>query len=161
MTKGRARGADQVFAARPEADLSGGAPLVALVNGGSASAAEIAAGALQDLGRATLIGTRTFGKGSMQSTIPLGDAELIFTTALYFLPSGRSIQARGIDPDIEVSEDIPAREPGGSGGEASLKGHLRNAGGDRPGSSAYVPADPLDDRQVTAAVDFLRGALGK
>ena len=97
-SRGRLLGADQVFSARPGADQSDGKPLVVLINGATASAAEIVAGALQDLKRATLIGTRTFGKGSMQSTIPLGDGALLLTTALYFTPSGRSIQARGIDP---------------------------------------------------------------
>ena len=131
-----------------------------LTNGGTASAAEIVAGALQDLKRATLIGTRTFGKGSIQTTIPLGDAALDLTTALYFTPSGRSIQARGIDPDIEISPDIPAgaKVPSESPGEASLKAHLRNEIGERPGSPAYVPASPQDDRQLIAAVAFLHGA---
>ena len=75
-----------------------------LTNGGTASAAEIVAGALQDLRRATLIGTRTFGKGSIQTTIPLGDAALDLTTALYFTPSGRSIQARGIDRTLKFRQ---------------------------------------------------------
>jgi carboxyl-terminal processing protease len=156
-TRGRAPGANQIFTARPAEDQSQGKPLVVLVNGGTASAAEIVAGALQDLKRATLIGTRTFGKGSMQTTIPVGDGALVFTTALYFTPSGRSIQARGIDPDIEISERVPAGAdaPSEDVGEASLRGHLSNAGGDRPGSQAYIPANPLDDRQLTAAIDFL------
>ncbi len=156
-TWGRAAGANQIFTARPGENLSQGKPLVVLINGGSASAAEIVAGALQDLKRATLIGTRTFGKGSMQSTIPLGDGALHFTTALYFTPSGRSIQARGIDPDIEISETVPAgaEAPAGSVGEASIRGHLENPLGDRPGSQAYIPPDPANDRQLTAAIDFL------
>ena len=157
-SRGRLPGADQVFSARPGADQSDGKPLVVLINGATASAAEIVAGALQDLKRATLIGTRTFGKGSMQSTIPLGDGALLLTTALYFTPSGRSIQARGIDPKVEIFEDMP--DGGGrlkSGGEASLKGHLRNESGERPGSAAYVPENPSDDTQLTAAVDFLHG----
>ncbi len=154
-THGRAAGADQIFAARPEEDRSEGKPLVVLINGGSASAAEIVAGSLQDLKRATLIGTRTFGKGSMQTTLPLGDGALQFTTALYFTPSGRSIQARGIDPDIEVSEDVPAGVEEQVTGEASLRGHLRNPRGERLGSPAYVPERPQDDRQLIAAIDFL------
>jgi carboxyl-terminal processing protease len=158
-SRGRARGADQAFFARPGADLSQGKPLVVLINGGTASAAEIVAGALQDLGRATLVGTRTFGKGSMQSTIPLGDGALHLTTALYFTPSGRSIQARGIDPDIEISQNTPAgtEVPSEGLGEASVRGHLQNASGDRPGSQAYVPADAQDDTQLIAAVGYLQG----
>ena len=158
-TRGRAAGADQIFTARPGENLSQGRPLAVLINGGSASAAEIVAGALQDLKRATLIGARTFGKGSMQSTIPLGDGALHFTPALYFLPSGRSLQARGIDPDIEVPESGPAgaKAPGAGLGEASIKGHLKNPLGDRPASSAYIPPDPADDGQLSAAIDFLHG----
>src|SRR6202044_2759003 len=85
-------------------------PVIVLINGGSASTSEIAAGALQDHKRATLVGTRSFGKGSVQTIIPLdaGNSALRLTTARYFTPSGRSIQAKGITPDIEVLREVPA-----------------------------------------------------
>ena len=113
-------------------DLTKGKPLVVLINGGSASASEIVAGALHDHKRATLIGTRSFGKGSVQTIIPLGGGHgaLALTTARYFTPSGRSIQAQGILPDIEILQDIPDDLKGRAEmkGEASMRGHLVGRG---------------------------------
>ncbi len=103
-----------------------------LINGGSASASEIVAGALHDHKRATLIGTRSFGKGSVQTIIPLGpgNGALALTTARYFTPSGHSIQAQGIKPDIEVMQDVPDELKGRAEtkGEASMRGHLAGEG---------------------------------
>ena len=118
-TRGRTPEETQRFTAR-SGDLIKGKPLVVLINGGSASASEIVAGALHDHKRATLIGTRSFGKGSVQTIIPLGtgNGAMALTTARYFTPSGRSIQAKGITPDIEVLQDVPDE----------LKGRRRHQG---------------------------------
>jgi carboxyl-terminal processing protease len=107
-TRGRTPEETQRFTARG-GDLTKGKPLVVLINGGSASASEIVADALRDHKRATLIGTRSFGKGSVQTVIPLGtgNGALALTTARYYTPSGKSIQAQGIKPDIEVLQEVP------------------------------------------------------
>jgi carboxyl-terminal processing protease len=141
-------------------DISDGLPIVVLINGGSASASEIFAGALQDHERATLMGTRSFGKGSVQTIIPLnGNGALRLTTSRYYTPSGRSIQARGIDPDILVLQDVPEELRGQdeTTGEAGLRGHLSGEEEETGGSSAYIPPDPEDDKQLLAALAFLRG----
>ncbi|MEJ1160338.1 S41 family peptidase [Prosthecomicrobium sp. N25] len=161
-TRGRNAEETQRYNARP-GDLAKNKPVIVLVNGGSASASEIVAGALQDHRRATILGTRSFGKGSVQTIIPLGaNGAIRLTTARYYTPAGRSIQAKGIDPDIEVMQEPPPELKGkdDTKGEAGLKGHLKNTGEgveEKSGSQAYVPTDPKDDKALNTAYDLLRG----
>jgi carboxyl-terminal processing protease len=170
LTKGRNLEETQRANARP-GDISDGKPIVVLINGGSASASEIVAGALQDHKRATIIGTRSFGKGSVQTIIPLGqNGALRLTTARYYTPSGRSIQAKGIDPDILIENELPPelkpKVPEKPRGEASLPGHLKGADAakdkdkkEESGSSAYVPREAEKDQQLQFALKFLRGEV--
>jgi carboxyl-terminal processing protease len=159
-TRGRTPEETQRFTAHG-GDITKGKPLVVLINGGSASASEIVAGALHDHKRATLIGTRSFGKGSVQTIIPLGtgNGALALTTARYFTPSGHSIQAKGVTPDIEVLQEVPDELKGRADtkGEASMRGHLSAEGAEQTGSQAYVPPVEKDDKALAAAFNLLRG----
>ncbi|MDY1017638.1 S41 family peptidase [Pseudomonas coleopterorum] len=163
-TKGRIANSELRFSADP-ADASEHVPLVVLINGGSASAAEIVAGALQDQKRGILMGTDSFGKGSVQTVLPLNnDRALKITTALYYTPNGRSIQAQGIVPDVEVRQGKVTRDADTeSFKEADLQGHLGNGNGgaDRPSGKTAIGARKArpqdDDFQISQALSLLKG----
>jgi carboxyl-terminal processing protease len=164
LTRGRSESESARYDAVPDpldaklADV----PLVVLINGGSASASEIVAGALQDHKRATLVGTRSFGKGSVQSIISLGpDGAMRLTTARYYTPNNRSIQALGITPDIEIRQVVPEEFQGRDEiiGEAGLEGHITIEGQEEStvGSSVYVPAERAEDTQLQYAIRLMKG----
>ena len=160
-TRGRNAEETQRYSARA-GDLTKGKPIIVLVNGGSASASEIVAGALQDHKRATILGTRSFGKGSVQTIIPLGNnnGALRLTTARYYTPSGKSIQAKGIVPEIEVLQDVPdeLKARSDTKGEASLRGHLKTQEGEeKTGSQSYIPPEVKNDKALNEALALLRG----
>ncbi len=163
-TEGRGNGAAQQFRANP-GDVLDGAPLVVMVNGGSASASEIVAGALQDHRRGLVVGQQTFGKGSVQTILPLGDGSAIkLTTARYFTPKGRSIQAAGISPDIELPPLTLARAAAPaltSLKEANLPAHLEgDDNGDKGISDAVDIAQLAEtDYQLFEAFNLLKGLV--
>jgi len=164
-TRGRTAGETQHYQARP-GDITDGKPIVLLVNEGTASASEIVAGALQDNKRATVIGTTTYGKGSVQTIIPLGGqigGALKLTTAKYYTPSGHSIQALGIAPDIGVS-NLTEKEDHDSSraakrSEASLEGHFDSEAITRPVTATIYPEEgkKYDDFQLSYALGRLTG----
>ena len=161
-TRGRNKDDVQRNNATP-GDLTRGKPVIVLINGGSASASEIVAGAIQDHRRGTILGTRSFGKGSVQTIIPLGgdNGALRLTTALYYTPSGCSIQGKGIEPDIRVEQPLPKELQGRveARGESKLRNSIEGESQDESGSGSfdYVPPEAKDDVQLNYALDLLRG----
>ncbi len=161
-TRGRGENDIQHAYARP-GDISDGLPIVVLINSGSASASEIVAGALKDHRRAVVMGTRSFGKGSVQTITPMpGHGAMRLTTALYFTPSGVSIQAKGISPDIEVALARIEKLEGGLVREEDLRGALDNQEGGaestEDNTASAEAKDPIEiDYQLARAVDLLRG----
>ena len=164
LTRGRTEAESARYSAQADDldSLVADVPLIILINGGSASASEILAGALQDQKRATIIGTRSFGKGTVQLIIPLGsEGAMRLTTSRYYTPSNRSIQASGIQPDIQILQNVPDEFKGRDEivGEAALDGQI--GGGTSAeatsGSSTYVPSDRSLDTQLNYAIALILG----
>ncbi len=164
-TRGRHADDVQRFPSR-DGDISDGKPIIVLINGGSASASEIVAGALQDHRRAIVLGTKSFGKGSVQTIIPLsGRGAMRLTTSRYYTPSGRSIQGTGIEPDINVPQaKLEVLESRKRRTEASLRNALKNDNGEngvedkkKPKKNGTTENDTPQDYQLSRALDLLRG----
>ncbi|MGH1438893.1 MAG: S41 family peptidase [Cellvibrionaceae bacterium] len=157
-TEGRLNNNNQSFSAKL-GDVSQGLPVVVLINGGSASAAEIVAGALQDQQRAIIMGTPSFGKGSVQTILPVGDKKGIkLTTARYFTPKGRSIQAKGIEPDVIIKRaTITQFDDERTVKEADLKGHISNGNQDKNTTVIRGTASDTSDNQLFEAINMLKG----
>ena len=156
-TEGRLPNSNQEYYADPF-DISGGIPIIILINGGSASASEIVAGALQDNRRAVVIGTQSFGKGSVQTVVPINENSAIkLTTAKYFTPNGRSIQALGISPDIVIERaEIKPFKTSNRAREKNLTGHLDTESKGEKASSSQPP-NIMADNQLYEALNILRG----
>lgn len=160
-TQGRMENSSIRYTATP-GDIANGLPLVTLINSGSASASEIVAGALQDHKRSIIMGTRSFGKGSVQTIIPITEDRAIkLTTALYYTPNGRSIQAKGIEPDVRLEKMSNGLGQKAAMAEADLSGHIANQEGQEIGSAnrgreAVMNNDILKDNQVLDAINLLK-----
>ena len=159
-TRGRLKQTDLSFSATP-GDLLDGAPIVVLVDNGTASAAEIVAGALKDNHRALIMGRRTFGKGSVQTVLPLDDTRAVkLTTARYYTPSGTSIQAAGIQPDIELADlklSVRDAPPSAITGERDLPGHLKGEHEKDKRTEKAAARDSYDDYALSEALNLLKG----